>query len=92
VLNAARSALAKGKLRPGEINLILLEDGKIRGLNRKYIKKDRNTDVITFRYSEAPLDGDIFLSKGVRNGRRRRPATGGETNWLTLPYTGYCTF
>lgn len=65
VLRAAQAALKIGRLIPGEINLILLDDDKMRKVNRQFRKADRKTDVLTFRYSSTPLEGDIFLSKGV---------------------------
>jgi probable rRNA maturation factor len=62
VRRAARLALGH---RAGEVNIILLDDKKIRALNKKFRRVDRRTDVISFRYGTRPLEGDIFLSKGV---------------------------
>ncbi len=65
VYRAAREALKKERLSPRDVNIIMLGDARVRALNRKFRKTDRKTDVISFRYSLDPLDGDIFLSKGV---------------------------
>jgi probable rRNA maturation factor len=66
VMRAGRLALAlRPRARIGEINVILLADAKIKILNRRFRRVNRKTDVISFRYSQSPLEGDIFLSKGV---------------------------
>jgi rRNA maturation RNase YbeY len=41
-------------------NIILIDDAEIRKLNRKYLGKDRATDVMSFKYS--PGNADIFIS------------------------------
>lgn len=71
---AARLALGK---RRGEVNLILLDDSKIKSLNRRFRRVNRKTDVISFRYGTSPLEGDIFLSKGVS----KKQAAGQGHSW-----------
>lgn len=57
--------------RDGQIDLVLINDRKIRLMNKEYRKKDRPTDVISFAYLEVTefaresgdvVVGDIFIS------------------------------
>ena len=52
----------KTELNTLEINLV--NDSKIRQINRKYLKHDYSTDIITFPYSmgKKGIDGEIFIS------------------------------
>ena len=86
VSRAAKAALRLGRLTPGEINLILLDDDKMRGINFKFRKAKRKTDVLTFRYSTTPLDGDIFLSRGVskRQAEEQGHSWGDELAYLAI--------
>ncbi|MBI5884174.1 MAG: rRNA maturation RNase YbeY [Elusimicrobia bacterium] len=61
---------AKGSKPKGEINIVFLPSPRMRSLNKKFLKKDRDTDVLAFNY-DAPLPGkslpdqpfgDIFIS------------------------------
>ena len=58
---AARKALSN--LKPGVINIILVNDASIKKLNKKYRKVDRITDVISFLSNSRPLFGDIYISR-----------------------------
>ncbi|HNV49254.1 MAG TPA: rRNA maturation RNase YbeY [Spirochaetota bacterium] len=61
-----RAAFPKG----ATVTLIVCDNAAIRIINKKYRKKDRPTDVITFAYDESPFpargtqetSGDIYLS------------------------------
>lgn len=44
------------------INFIFCSDLYLHDLNVKYLNHDTFTDVITFSYSDAGLEGDIFIS------------------------------
>jgi len=47
----------------GEINYIFCDDAYLHQLNRKFLKHDSYTDVISFDYcSDSRLSGDIFIS------------------------------
>ena len=47
----------------GDINIIFLDDEKLRKINIEYLSRDYYTDIITFDYSEGSiLSGDIFIS------------------------------
>ena len=67
---AVRLALGRYAARPGELCVVFLSDAEIRKLNRRFLAKDRATDVLAFRYedpgfprtrrSEAPF-GDVYI-------------------------------
>jgi probable rRNA maturation factor len=56
----------------GRINLVLVDDVKIRELNRKFRKIDRATDVLSFNMNEDGLLGEIAISTATaeRNAKR----------------------
>ncbi len=67
VLAARLKELLGGKR--GELNLILVDDGAMREVNREYRGKDKPTDVISFAYfdgervvGERIVVGDIFIA------------------------------
>lgn len=80
---AVRLALGRRAARPGELCVVFLSDAEIRKLNRRFLAKDRATDVIAFRYedpgfpragrSEAPF-GDVYI--GVETARRQAKELG----------------
>jgi probable rRNA maturation factor len=61
-----------------EISLLLVTDGRIRGLNRRWREKDRATDVLSFPLSDppgvGPVLGDVVMS--VDTAARRAHADG----------------
>lgn len=49
--------------KTGDISYIFCDEEKILEINRKYLKHDYYTDIITFDYSERnKISGDIFIS------------------------------
>ncbi len=44
-----------------EVNLVFVDTKTIRGLNRKFLKKDAPTDVLSFPLSERGADGRFYL-------------------------------
>lgn len=49
--------------RAGEINLIFTTHKCMRRMNREYLNRDYDTDVITFDYSEGKkISGDVFIN------------------------------
>lgn len=48
-----------------KLGIILLTDEKLRELNLKYLKSDYYTDIISFNYSENPLEveGELYISR-----------------------------
>lgn len=47
-----------------KLGIILLSDNRLRDMNVKYLKSDYYTDIISFNYSETPLelDGELYIS------------------------------
>jgi probable rRNA maturation factor len=60
----------------GEINVVLTGDGQIRRLNRDYLGRDRETDVIAFNLDpeDDPLPGGVFGEVYVSLDQARRQA------------------
>jgi probable rRNA maturation factor len=59
--------------RPGELNLVFVDDKEIRRLNKRHLGHDYATDVIAFPF-EAPLVGDVVVS--VETARRQADELG----------------
>lgn len=67
---AVRHTLASQGVEEAEISLTLLDDREIRALNRRYLGKDRPTDVIAFALGSGPAPlGDVYV--GVEQARRQ---------------------
>lgn len=77
IKNLALGILSKeGVRKTGEITISFVNDRKIRGLNLRYLGKDRPTDVLAFNITEAPyISKDIFADivistdTAIRNAR-----------------------
>lgn len=55
--------ISENKYKPGDLNYIVTNDKEIQELNKKYLKHDYPTDVLSFRYSKGQIiDGEIFIS------------------------------
>jgi probable rRNA maturation factor len=54
-------ALSEGK-ETGEINYIFCSDDYLLDINKKYLKHDYYTDIISFQSDNDTLSGDIFIS------------------------------
>ncbi len=68
IRKAVRSALKLEKAAAaGELNVIFLDRGRMREMNRMFLSRGHDTDVIAFRYDpdrrnpEAPF-GDVYIS------------------------------
>lgn len=59
-----KSVIASFKRKPGNINFIFCSDNFLLALNKKHLKHDYFTDVITFDLSEdsGTISGDIYIS------------------------------
>ena len=79
---SARRLLRALDLRHGELSLLLVSDGEMRRLNRRWRGRDRPTDVLAFAQAEglggAPdgMLGDVVISVDTA---RRQAAERGET-------------
>ena len=74
--------LEEAGARAGEVNLILTSAAEVRRLNRRFLGKDRETDVIAFDYTETARDGvqpgsiwgDVYVSAEAALGQARERA------------------
>lgn len=71
-----RAALDAEGAVEGEISLTPVDDAEIREMNRRYLDRDRPTDVIAFRLHEdaGPVLGDVYL--GLEVARRQAAERG----------------
>lgn len=49
----------------GELNVVFADDDFVRDLNKKYLSKDRKTDVLAFGMDSGGMAGDVAVSAGV---------------------------
>jgi len=52
---------ARYRLADPEVSLVFVGEGAIRTLNRKFMKKDKPTDVLSFPLGEKGPDGGFYL-------------------------------
>src|SRR5687767_6027269 len=84
------AAVAPAKAR-GTVHVTLVSDARSRALNRRYRRKDRATDVLSFPAGPSPspqppapsLLGDIVIARGVAK-RQAREATHSEQTELRV--------
>lgn len=51
------------KKEPGTINIIIVDDEYLVKMNKKFLKKNYLTDVITFNFNEEDkISGDVYIS------------------------------
>ena len=51
-------------IKANDICFVLVDDKKIKLLNRKYIKSNKITDIISFSYNTEVIEGDIYIARG----------------------------
>ena len=75
-----RAALDAGGVEEGEISITPVDDAEIRRMNRRFLDRDRPTDVIAFGLHDEgePLLGDVYL--GLDVARREAEERGIELN------------
>jgi probable rRNA maturation factor len=80
---AARAQRAAGVR--GEVDVLVTSSAELRRLNRRFRRKDKTTDVLSFPSSDATA-GDIAISAevGVRNARRLGHSPADELKILIL--------
>ena len=57
---------------PGELAITFLDPQPMRGLNRRFLRHDRATDVLCFRYDGEPVVGEILIAPWQARGYERR--------------------
>ena len=63
-LAAWLSSIAPARAR-GTMTIAIVSDARVRALNRKFRKKDKATDVLSFPSEESGYLGDVVISSGV---------------------------
>ena len=61
-LTALAKKVVKGEGLKGRLNLVFCSDALVRGLNRRYRKLDKVTDVLSFPWKEKDFAGEIFIA------------------------------
>src|ERR1035437_10050230 len=56
------SAIRKEKKKPGDISFIFCNDKYLLALNKKFLKHNTLTDIITFQYPADKLSAEIYIS------------------------------
>ena len=85
-----RRTLAQSRIRSPrsriELSVLFCGDARMRALNRRFRRKDRSTDVLSFPAAEGKLLGDIVVSVpyAARQARRRGQGTSLEIERLLL--------
>lgn len=72
MLKALIKKTIQGEGFKGRIDLTIVDDKTIRELNRKFRRKNKPTDVLSFSYGAEKILGDIIISAETtrRNARR----------------------
>jgi probable rRNA maturation factor len=58
------SSVAPARAR-GTVTVAIVSDARVRALNRKFRKKDKPTDVLSFPAEERGYLGDVVISSGI---------------------------
>jgi probable rRNA maturation factor len=84
-LAAWLSSVAPARAR-GIMTVAIVSDARVRALNRKFRKKDKTTDVLSFPAEEPGYLGDVVISSGVaaRQARAARHSLATELRVLAL--------
>ncbi len=81
---AARELKLKGKL---ELSVNLVGEAKMRELNKKYRKKDKPTDVLSFPLGDG--SGDIFICLSIAKSDAKRENVDIKTKLAQLTVHGF---
>ncbi len=86
-----RELTARYRLPEPEVSLAFVGEQAIRTLNRKFMKKDRPTDVLSFPLGEKGPDGKFYLGDIViavpvaaRQARAKGHSLDKELRWLAI--------
>ena len=69
-LAAWLASVAPARAR-GTVTVAIVSDARVRALNRKFRKKDRATDVLSFPAEEPRYLGDVVISSGMATRQAR---------------------
>jgi len=61
-LRSAGQKILKAEKAKGELIINLIDDKLMRDLNKRYRKKDKTTDVLSFNLGEDGILGEIYIS------------------------------
>ncbi|MBU0630100.1 MAG: rRNA maturation RNase YbeY [Candidatus Margulisbacteria bacterium] len=78
--------IIKEKGVKGTIDISVVDDQAIRALNKKFRKKDKPTDVLSFQIDSAGFLGDVIISEETarRNAKRYGVSYGTEFKRLVI--------
>lgn len=62
MMDAVKKALKGEGVKAAAVDVILLSDASIHDMNKKFLKHDYPTDVITFPLDDQPMTGEIYIS------------------------------
>ena len=63
MVRLARKAVRHLKIRtPGTLAIAFIGSRKMRALNKRFLRHDRMTDVLSFRYDGEPVVGEILIA------------------------------
>ena len=69
----ARRAVRRLRIRtPGRLAITFIGRHRLRVLNRRFLRHDRPTDVLSFRYDDEPIVGDILIAPAQARAYARR--------------------
>ena len=70
---AASATLKRERVKSvGDINVILVTDPEIKKFNTRFRKVRRITDIISFKYTDKPLSGDLYIAEGRSKKQAKR--------------------
>ena len=80
-------AVAPSRAR-GDVSIAIVPDARVRGLNRRYRRKDSPTDVLSFPADEPDTLGDIVIAAGVARRQAREAGHSTQTELRVLALHG----
>ena len=76
----ARSAVRTLRIRaPGTLAVTFIGAARMRALNKRFLRHDRPTDVLSFRYDGEPVVGEILIAPRAARAYAKRHGIGYAT-------------